>query len=59
MSRDITDPGGLDLPDTLGLDTEDALDEDRASLAHLWHRAEVRTASRVTNAAARGLSRTS
>ena len=41
MVRASTDPGGLDLPESLDLDTEDALVAGRAWLATLWRRAEV------------------
>jgi thiopeptide-type bacteriocin biosynthesis protein len=51
MARASTDPGGLELPDSLDLDTEDALGEGRVWLAHLWRRAEVRTALRVASRA--------
>ncbi len=51
VARVSTDPGGLDLPGSLDLDTEDALDEGRLWLAHLWRRAEVRTALWVASPA--------
>jgi lantibiotic biosynthesis protein len=51
MARANTDPGGLDLPDSLDLDTEDALGTGRTWLAHLWRRAEVRAALRVASPA--------
>lgn len=51
MARASTDPGGLDLPESLDLDTEDALGEGRVWLAHLWRRAEVRAALRVASRA--------
>ncbi|MPZ80270.1 MAG: lantibiotic dehydratase [Actinophytocola sp.] len=51
MARASTDPGGLDLPESVDLDTEDALGAGRVWLAHLWRRAEVRTALRVASPA--------
>ncbi|WP_460399862.1 lantibiotic dehydratase [Actinophytocola sediminis] len=51
MARASTDPGDLELPDTLDLDTEGALDEGRTWLEHLWRRTEIRTALRVASTA--------
>jgi lantibiotic biosynthesis protein len=49
LVRASTDPGGLELPTTLDLDTEDALGEAQMWLAHLWRRAGVRAALRVAS----------
>lgn len=49
LARASTDPGGLDVPDTLDPGTEDALGAGRAWLARLWRRAEVQTALRVAS----------
>jgi lantibiotic biosynthesis protein len=49
LARASTDPGGLELPDTLDFETEDALGEGRVWLAHLWRRAEVRSAFQVAS----------
>lgn len=49
LARASTDPGGLEVPDTLDSVTEDALGDGRAWLACLWRRAEVQTALRVAS----------
>ncbi|HZD14688.1 MAG TPA: lantibiotic dehydratase family protein, partial [Pseudonocardiaceae bacterium] len=51
LVRASTDPGGLELPDTLDLDEEGALGEGQVWLAQLWQRDEVRVALRVASPA--------
>ncbi|HEU0088408.1 MAG TPA: lantibiotic dehydratase [Pseudonocardiaceae bacterium] len=49
LARASTDPGGLESPDMLDVESEDALGEGRVWLAHLWRRAVVRSALRVAS----------
>jgi len=51
LVRASTDPGGLELPDGIGLDGDTGIESGRAWLARLWQREEVRTALWVASPA--------